>query len=67
MSSKPGHRTTEFWLTVLVSVWGAVAPGLPPEWQAAIPAAATGVYSLARGLAKGGLIRGSVGQYLSRD
>lgn len=49
---KPGYRTTEFWITIAASVWAAIAPGLPPQYQAAIPAIAGGLYSIARGIAK---------------
>ena len=61
---KPGYKTTEFWLSLLVGLWGAIAPGVPATYQVTIPASAGGVYALARGLAKAGVVRGSFGEYL---
>lgn len=49
---KAGYKTTEFWLTVIGSIWAAVAPGLAPEVQAAVPAIAGAVYTIARTIAK---------------
>jgi hypothetical protein len=52
---KPGTRTTEFWLTLLVNgaaVAGGLAHVLPGPWAAVAAAVATAAYSLSRGLAK---------------
>ncbi len=61
---KPGYLTTEFWLTVVVSAWSALSPTLPTPYNVAIPVVAVGLYSIARGLSKVGVIGGSVGGYL---
>ena len=58
METKPGLRTTEFWLTILVNVGAllaALAGGLSPRWAAIASAASTGAYALARGWSKSGL------------
>jgi hypothetical protein len=55
MSLKPGHLTTEFWLTVAVDVAtliAAIADQLPPRYAALASTVATGLYALARGWAK---------------
>ena len=52
---KPGWKTTEFWLAVATALGGlaaALADALPPKYAAAMAAAATFAYALARGLAK---------------
>lgn len=53
---KPGYKTTEFWLTLVVSIWGAVGAAVPEPWQVIIPTVAGGLYTIARGLAKAGVI-----------
>ena len=54
--SKPGIRTTEFWLTVATSLL-VVVDGLPlPEkYEGAVVALLGAVYALSRGIAKKGV------------
>jgi len=52
---KPGYKTTEFWIAVIVaaaSFVASVADKLPPRYSALASAAVAVGYSLARGLAK---------------
>ncbi len=60
---KNGLKTTEFWMATLTSVFG-VATGLLPPW---ISAVLMGAYTISRGLAKGNIIRGTVGKELSKE
>jgi len=53
--TKPGIRTTEFWLTVAVNVGALIASladALPPRYAALASTVSTGLYALARGWAK---------------
>lgn len=55
MLVKPGYKTSELWLAVLVSAGqliAALASQLRPEWAAFGTAAASLGYSLSRGQAK---------------
>ena len=55
MTLKPGHLTTEFWLTVAVDLGAliaAIGDQLPPRYAALASTVATGLYALARGWAK---------------
>jgi hypothetical protein len=55
MIPKPGYKTTEFILTVLANLsigLAAVTEKLSPHWAAITSAVSTGLYALARGLAK---------------
>lgn len=55
MISKPGHKTTEFALTVLTVVGllaAALADQLTPRYAAIATAVSVGAYAVARGLAK---------------
>jgi hypothetical protein len=54
--SKAGHKTTEFWLTVITSVL-VVLNGipLPEKYEGFVVAALGAVYALSRGLAKKGI------------
>lgn len=55
--TKPGVRTTEFWLTVAVAVLsfiGAIANVLPDRYAAIASAIVAGLYAIGRGLAKQG-------------
>jgi len=61
---KPGYLTTEFWLTFLVSSWSMFSSTVPEPYSVGIPLFAVGIYTIARGLAKMGVIKGSVGGYL---
>jgi len=50
-----GYLTTEFWVTVLVSVGSVTAAGagvLPARWAALATAVSAGAYAVARGLSK---------------
>lgn len=63
MLLKPGHRTTEFLVTVLTSLGAliaAFADQLPPRYAAIAAAASTGAYAVSRGLAKLGATLGPV-------
>lgn len=54
---RPGHRTTEFWITVATEVGvlvSALAGALPPKWAAVAAAVANVAYAISRGLAKTG-------------
>lgn len=61
---KAGYKTTEFWITIAIMLWGVLGVSLPPLYQAGIPLVAGGIYTLARGLAKAGMLRGTVGEEL---
>jgi hypothetical protein len=57
---KPGWRTTEFVVTVLVSVGAVVAAfadALTPRYAAIASAVSVAAYAIARGLAKNGATR----------
>jgi len=60
---KPGYKTTEFWLTIVSIVAPMVVGGLTTPWNVVVPVVASGLYSIARGLAKGGVWKGDVGEY----
>lgn len=52
---KPGYKTTEFWVTTIVSVAAlvaALAGELSPKYAALAAAISQGLYAVARGLAK---------------
>ena len=60
METKPGHKTTEFWVMLAVNVinllnianvWNFV----PNKYSALVMTAVTGLYSLSRGWAKSGV------------
>lgn len=57
-----GIKTTEFW-TMIGSVALTVV-GLLPPWAAVV---AIGAYEISRGLAKGGIIRGTLGEVLRQE
>jgi len=61
---KPGYLTTEFWLTLIVSSWSMFSNTVPEPYNVGISLIAVGVYTIARGLSKMGVIKGSVGSYL---
>jgi hypothetical protein len=57
---KPGHRTTEFTLTVLVSVGAvaaAIAQVLSPRYAAIASAVSVAAYAISRGITKNGINR----------
>jgi len=64
---KPGYQTTEFWLTTLVTLWSMFGAVVPPPFNIIVPGVAVGAYSIARALAKGGVLRGTVGRDLARE
>lgn len=56
--TRPGYKTTEFWVTVAVLVADLTAGltnVLPPEWAGTIATVSTVLYALSRGLAKHGV------------
>jgi hypothetical protein len=63
---KPGWRTSEFWMTTAVNLWTMLGGAFTPEQQAIIVGVVTGVYTITRGLAKGMIIRGEVGEELRK-
>lgn len=56
--TKPGWKTTEFWLTVLgtniPTLIGAISGVIPPKIAAVVLAVANGVYGLIRAITKNG-------------
>lgn len=53
--TKPGYKTTEFWVTTLATVGAVVAAAadwVPARYAAFVAAVAQGAYALSRGLAK---------------
>jgi hypothetical protein len=50
--TKPGWKTTEFWLTLVSQVAPHVIPGLPATWAVAANIVSVVAYNLSRGLAK---------------
>lgn len=59
---KSGFKTSEF-LTTVITIGLSLIPGMNlPAWTIPI---ISGLYGISRGLAKGGIIRGSVGQALN--
>lgn len=56
--TKPGVKTTEFWLNLAVSVGTLVAglsSALPPKWATIAITVSNGLYYLSRGEAKKGV------------
>jgi hypothetical protein len=54
---KPGYKTTEFWVALLVivgSTLSTLAGNLPDKYAAFASSIAGGLYALSRGLAKAG-------------
>lgn len=54
---KPGRKTSEFAVTVCVSVGGLAAAlegALSPRWAAVAASVAVGSYAIGRGIAKSG-------------
>lgn len=52
---KPGWKTSEFWLNVMVqagTIWGSVQGFVPPKYAAIVSAVGTAVYTIVRTLAK---------------
>ena len=55
MNTKPGYKTTEFWLTIaanVAAILAAVADVLPPDKAALVLAVSNGIYAVSRGMAK---------------
>jgi hypothetical protein len=67
MNIKPGYKTTEFWLTIIISLWAMLVADIPTPWNALVPMIAVSIYGIARSLAKAGFIRGEVGRYLKEN
>jgi hypothetical protein len=63
---KPGYRTTEFWLTMATNLWAMFGGMLTPEQAMMAIGIVNGAYSIARGLAKGGILKGTVGPDLAK-
>ena len=63
MKIKSGLLTTELWLTIAAVVGPMVVGGLIEPWSVIVPVVAAGMYSIARGLAKGGVLKGDLGKY----
>ena len=58
METRPGYRTTEFWITVIVqiaAVCAALADALPARYAAIVSAISAAAYAIARGLSKSGV------------
>jgi len=58
--TKPGYQTTEFWLTVLFSIWQllnvtSIWDYMPKSWSGIAIAIVTALYTLSRGQAKQGV------------
>jgi hypothetical protein len=67
---KPGVRTTEFWITTGLGTFNAllaVVGQVSPETAVVVNGVMGGVYTILRTLAKGGVIRGTIGEELRRD
>lgn len=47
-----GAKSTEFWLTSAVSLYGVLGSAVPPPYNVVIPLVAVSVYTLARTLLK---------------
>lgn len=60
---RPGIRTTEFWLAVFTAFFGLIGVIPLPAWAYPV---IYGCYAIARGLAKVGTIRGTIGEALMR-
>lgn len=61
---KPGYKTTEFWLTVTVSIatlLGALAGVVPPQTAAILAAISNGLYAISRGMAKQAVTVAAIG------
>lgn len=62
---KPGYRTTEFWIALGTTAWTMFGGMVPAPWNAVVLATVGGLYSIARGLAKAGVLKGTVGTELA--
>lgn len=53
--TKPGWKTTEFWLTVasqVATIWGSVQGFIPPKYAVIATSVGTAIYTILRTLAK---------------
>lgn len=53
--SKPGYKTTEFWMNLAVqagTLWAAVQGFVPPKYAAIVSVAGAAVYTIGRTVAK---------------
>jgi hypothetical protein len=64
---KQGYKTTEFWLTMIATGWSMFGGAIPQPWGGALAIVGTGLYSIARGLAKAGVLKGTVGADLAKN
>jgi len=48
----PGWKTTEFWVTAAVTLWGAFSHVLPAWAQALVTTVAPAAYTIGRSIAK---------------
>jgi hypothetical protein len=58
VETKSGYKTTEFWVSLLVSggsLVAALAGNLPPKYAAIATAVSGGLYAVGRGVAKSGV------------
>jgi hypothetical protein len=60
MNTKPGYKTTEFWMGLLAMFLPVAVSGVPPKYQALVPAIVSSAYAVSRGLAKGGVKKADV-------
>ncbi len=52
MDLKPGWRTSEFWLSLLVSILPWLTSHIPAQWAGALSALSVAAYTYSRGMAK---------------
>lgn len=62
---KDGFKTTEFWLAMLTNAFAMFGGMLSPDTAAMTIGVVNGTYAIARSLAKGGVIKGTVGPELA--
>jgi len=60
METKPGYKTTEFWLTILTNIviganLAGAFSGIPNRYAALVAAIVNGAYAISRGQAKQGV------------
>lgn len=55
VTKKPGHKTTEFWLTLgtnVAALLATISDVLPPKYGMVLIALSNGLYAVSRGIAK---------------
>lgn len=60
METKPGYKTTEFWVTIFSGIYMVgnatdVLNSIPATWSAVALAVIGGAYTVSRGIAKQGV------------